>query len=143
MVLGTMRDLKIRLEYDIEDTFRAGCDTSYSSERALWYQCNLTAYNGTIERIKITGIPLGQRNPGGVWRQACRVRGHQFKALTQGTHTNKCSIEFTTAPFMRPWANVRRLGYTKCCLDVIHIMRISSCVLVSQCVHSLNAYVQE
>ena len=55
----------------------------------------------------------------------------------------RAALQSAEAPFMRPWANVRRLGYTKCCLDVIHIMRISSCVLVSQCVHSLNAYVQE
>jgi len=41
MVLGAMRDLKIRLVYNYEDTIRTGCHIQ-ARERTHWYTCNLT-----------------------------------------------------------------------------------------------------
>ncbi len=86
MVLGAMRDLKIRLVYNYEDTIRTGCHIQ-ARERTHWYTCNLTAFNGTIERIKFTGIPQSSKK-----KALCSTLSNLYLSLSDDERATAANV---------------------------------------------------
>ena len=81
-----MRDLKIRLDYNYEDTIRTGCHIQ-ARERTHWYTCNLTAFNGTIERIKFTGIPQSSKK-----KALCSTLSNLYLSLSDDERATAANV---------------------------------------------------
>ena len=81
-----MRDLKIRLVYNYEDTIRTGCHIQ-ARERTHWYTCNLTAFNGTIERIKFTGIPQSSKK-----KALCSTLSNLYLSLSDDERATAANV---------------------------------------------------